>query len=244
MIQFKCQQCGHAIKVGDAFAGKKGKCPHCKNPVEVPRSAASSDVGLVPVDEDGPAQKPAAPKKPAAVPAKSPAVKAGPPAAARSKAPPPDEVVEVVEEVEEVEEDVEVVVEEAPRKKRRPADDEEEDRPRAGKKHAVAEDEDEPEEDEGDRPRRKKKGRRGEWADCPECGCPGHAEKVKYTWWGGILAPALFSIVECNKCGSRYNGKSGKNYTVGMILYLAFFTLVIGGLFFLAGYILWSRNFI
>lgn len=274
MIQFKCSHCGHGIKVAEAFAGKKGKCPGCQKLVEVPKSSASSDIGLVPMDEDA-AVKQAAPaaaqKKPV------PAARPKPPA------PPADDVIEVVEEVEEdvevveeepprkgkkrpvaddVEEDIEVVEEGPPRRKRRPTEDEEDeeeerppkrprrpardeeeeeedDRPRKGKKRIVAaeEEEDQPEEEEEERPRRRKKGRRGEWADCPECGCPGHAEKVRYTFWGGILAPKLFSIVECNKCGTRYNGKSGNHYTVGMIIYLVVAFLIIAAIFGLAAFI-------
>jgi hypothetical protein len=251
MIQFKCPQCGHGIKVAEAFAGKKGKCPGCQKLIEVPQSSASSDVGLVPMDEDRPAKKPvAAQKKPApAAPAKSPPGRSKPPA------PPPSE--EVVEVVEEVEEDVEVVEEELPRQgKKRPVEEDmdedlevverEEERPRKGARRPAraeeADEEDQPEEDEDDRPRRrKKKGRRGEWADCPECGCPGHAEKVRYTFWGGILAPALFSIVECNKCGTRYNGKTGNYYTVGMIIYLVVAFLLIAGIFGLAAFIYFNN---
>ena len=36
MIQFRCHNCGSKIKVAKEHAGKKGKCPKCKNPVVVP----------------------------------------------------------------------------------------------------------------------------------------------------------------------------------------------------------------
>ena len=36
MIRFSCEQCGFKISVQDANAGKKGKCPKCKNVLFVP----------------------------------------------------------------------------------------------------------------------------------------------------------------------------------------------------------------
>ncbi len=34
-IEFTCD-CGKALKVPDEHAGKRGKCPACKNPVQIP----------------------------------------------------------------------------------------------------------------------------------------------------------------------------------------------------------------
>lgn len=39
MIQFQCKNCGQRFKVSDQKAGKKGKCPKCKNIIIVPREA-------------------------------------------------------------------------------------------------------------------------------------------------------------------------------------------------------------
>jgi len=36
MIAFPCPGCGKGLKVKDELAGKKGKCPHCQQPVTVP----------------------------------------------------------------------------------------------------------------------------------------------------------------------------------------------------------------
>lgn len=36
MIQFRCEQCGHNIRVPDQSAGRRGKCPKCGNNVIVP----------------------------------------------------------------------------------------------------------------------------------------------------------------------------------------------------------------
>jgi predicted RNA-binding Zn-ribbon protein involved in translation (DUF1610 family) len=38
MISFNCQVCEQKITVDDRFAGKKGKCPKCKNVVVVPKA--------------------------------------------------------------------------------------------------------------------------------------------------------------------------------------------------------------
>lgn len=35
-IRFECPHCGRSIKVPDEFAGKRGKCPHCKQVVIAP----------------------------------------------------------------------------------------------------------------------------------------------------------------------------------------------------------------
>jgi len=39
MIRFYCKNCNQNIKVGDNYAGKKGKCPKCKNMVVIPNPA-------------------------------------------------------------------------------------------------------------------------------------------------------------------------------------------------------------
>lgn len=52
---------------------------------------------------------------------------------------------------------------------------------------------------------------------CPRCG--GVSERLKFTWWGGILGPKILSHVKCGSCGYKYNGKSGKDNTTGIIIY-------------------------
>lgn len=42
MIRFKCPQCGKAVKVGNEAAGKKGKCPGCRETIHVPQTALVS----------------------------------------------------------------------------------------------------------------------------------------------------------------------------------------------------------
>ena len=44
MIRFECKNCGRTIKVADEHAGKKGKCPDCKNIVVVPPRSADKPV--------------------------------------------------------------------------------------------------------------------------------------------------------------------------------------------------------
>jgi serine/threonine protein kinase len=39
MIAFLCSGCGKSLKVKDEFAGRKGKCPHCQQPMTVPSTA-------------------------------------------------------------------------------------------------------------------------------------------------------------------------------------------------------------
>ena len=58
------------------------------------------------------------------------------------------------------------------------------------------------------------------YAPCPKCNAAA-AEKVKFTWWGGVLGPKLLSHVKCNNCGGKYNGKIGRDNTKGIVIYSA-----------------------
>ena len=44
MITFLCSGCGKSLKVKDELAGRKGRCPHCQQPMTVPASADTADV--------------------------------------------------------------------------------------------------------------------------------------------------------------------------------------------------------
>ena len=55
------------------------------------------------------------------------------------------------------------------------------------------------------------------YVPCPKCS--GEAEKLKFTWWGGILGPKILTHVKCLACGHKYNGKTGKDNTTGIIVY-------------------------
>ncbi|HEX8368043.1 MAG TPA: hypothetical protein VF604_05845 [Pyrinomonadaceae bacterium] len=71
-----------------------------------------------------------------------------------------------------------------------------------------------------------------QYAPCPKCS-QSLAQKVSFTWWGGILGPKLLTHVKCGACGTAYNGKSGKDNTTNIIIYsvvgivIAFFLLLI-----------------
>jgi len=48
MIVFNCKQCGNKLKVKEAFAGRRGKCPFCGTIVKIPfpsKPASDSEVG-------------------------------------------------------------------------------------------------------------------------------------------------------------------------------------------------------
>lgn len=57
-----------------------------------------------------------------------------------------------------------------------------------------------------------------QYAPCPKCG-NSNAQKVTYTWWGGMLGPRMFNIVKCNNCGTSYNGKTGQGSTTAIVIY-------------------------
>jgi hypothetical protein len=59
----------------------------------------------------------------------------------------------------------------------------------------------------------------GEFAPCPRCQqCD--AVKVSFTWWGGIVGPAMFSHVKCRACGRTFNGKTGKPNDTAIAIYV------------------------
>jgi predicted Zn finger-like uncharacterized protein len=73
---------------------------------------------------------------------------------------------------------------------------------------------------------------------CPECGCR-RSVKVSYTWWGGLVGPAVFSMVRCTDCDQRYNRKTGRPVGAPQIIGYTVVCLVIAavvlGALFLAG---------
>ncbi len=56
------------------------------------------------------------------------------------------------------------------------------------------------------------------YAPCPKCRNSA-AEKMSFTWWGGLLGPKLLTHVKCRACGNAYNGKSGKDNTTNIVIY-------------------------
>ena len=61
------------------------------------------------------------------------------------------------------------------------------------------------------------------FAPCPKCAAT-TAERVKFTWWGGILGPKILTHVKCTACGTKYNGKTGKDNS----LFIAIYCVVVG----------------
>ena len=58
------------------------------------------------------------------------------------------------------------------------------------------------------------------YAACPKCGTA-DPKTLNFTWWGGALGPKLLTHVKCLNCCYKYNGKSGKDNTVGIAIYFA-----------------------
>jgi hypothetical protein len=63
------------------------------------------------------------------------------------------------------------------------------------------------------------------YAPCPKCSGTS-AEPVKFTWWGGVLGPKLLHHVKCSSCSSKYNGRSGKDNAVGIMIYFGVVAVV------------------
>jgi predicted nucleic-acid-binding Zn-ribbon protein len=67
------------------------------------------------------------------------------------------------------------------------------------------------------------------YAPCPKCGSTG-AERMKFTWWGGVIGPRILSHVKCPGCGNAYNGKTGRENTTGIVVYSAIVAILVFGL--------------
>ncbi|WP_165226958.1 M48 family metallopeptidase [Aquisphaera insulae] len=51
-IEVRCDACGRSFRTADAFAGKRGKCPHCKAVIIVPAAPASVEKAAAAAVED------------------------------------------------------------------------------------------------------------------------------------------------------------------------------------------------
>jgi uncharacterized protein (DUF983 family) len=84
-----------------------------------------------------------------------------------------------------------------------------------------------------------------QFAPCPKCKAS-NAEKISFTWWGGLLGPKILKHVKCLSCGTKYNGKTGRDNTTGIIIYslvvgvAVFFLMLV--LFAVAGLLLYSSS--
>jgi len=102
------------------------------------------------------------------------------------------------------------------------------DEPKSKKRRRDDDDDYEEDDDYDDRPRKKRR-RRGPkdgtpmgdygYAICYKCGADA-ASRVGWTFWGGIIGPALISHVRCGRCGATYNGRSGKSNDTAILIYV------------------------
>lgn len=63
---------------------------------------------------------------------------------------------------------------------------------------------------------------------CPQCG-QAAGQRIRYTWWGGLIGPALLSLTVCRACGHQFNSKTGQPAKKGIIVYnvIAFATVIV-----------------
>jgi uncharacterized Zn finger protein len=73
-----------------------------------------------------------------------------------------------------------------------------------------------------------------EYAPCPNCSST-RARKVSFTWWGGVLGPSLLTHVQCEDCGTAYNGKTGRPNTAAIVVY----SVVVGVIALALGFLVW-----
>ncbi|MEZ5426546.1 MAG: hypothetical protein R2747_09795 [Pyrinomonadaceae bacterium] len=64
-----------------------------------------------------------------------------------------------------------------------------------------------------------------QYEPCPKCGAF-DAEPMSFTWWGGLLGPKILTHVKCPNCRATYNGKTGRDNTTGIVIYVTVVGLV------------------
>lgn len=58
----------------------------------------------------------------------------------------------------------------------------------------------------------------GDGPACPKCSS-NQTKVVKYTWWGGVLAPKLMNLQKCDACNFLYNRNTRKSVTTAIWVY-------------------------
>jgi hypothetical protein len=58
------------------------------------------------------------------------------------------------------------------------------------------------------------------YARCPKCSAT-DAQQVGFTWWGSLLGATLLNHVQCQSCGTQYNGKTGSSNDAAIAIYTA-----------------------
>jgi hypothetical protein len=67
---------------------------------------------------------------------------------------------------------------------------------------------------------------------CPKCQHDVTPSPVGFTWWGGLIGSKIINHVECPGCHSRFNGKTGKDNTSAIAIYMVVVGLIAGVLAF------------
>jgi hypothetical protein len=61
---------------------------------------------------------------------------------------------------------------------------------------------------------------------CPKCDSS-QARSVGFTWWGILFAVIGLQQVECEDCGTHFNGKTGDALTMGTKIVIAVFIICV-----------------
>lgn len=65
---------------------------------------------------------------------------------------------------------------------------------------------------------------------CPRCSQDVVPQPVGFTWWGGLVGAKLIHHVECPACRARFHGKTGRDNTANIVLYVSVVAVVFGAL--------------
>ena len=55
---------------------------------------------------------------------------------------------------------------------------------------------------------------------CPQCHAQEEPRPIGFTWWGGLIGPKLLHHVECPRCGTRFNARTGRSNDTAIAIYM------------------------
>jgi hypothetical protein len=67
---------------------------------------------------------------------------------------------------------------------------------------------------------------------CPKCNSA-NVQAVRYTWWGGVIGPKILKHTKCNDCNFKYNSKTRKSNTTGIVIYSVVLAVISFAAFFI-----------
>ena len=65
-----------------------------------------------------------------------------------------------------------------------------------------------------------------QYVPCPRCQSE-EVSRVAFSWWGGLVGPAMFNHCKCARCAATFNGKTGASNTTAIAVYVIVTMIVV-----------------